>query len=36
MRDPHVRFCERHEGVIPRAYSTPKADCRAGTHGNQS
>jgi hypothetical protein len=23
MRDPHVRFCERHGGVIPRAYSTP-------------
>jgi hypothetical protein len=24
MRDPHVRFCERHGGVIPRAYSTVK------------
>jgi hypothetical protein len=23
MRDPHVRFCERHGGVISRAYSTP-------------
>ena len=23
MRDPHVRFCERGGGVIPRAYSTP-------------
>jgi len=23
MRDPHVRFCERRGGVIPRAYSTP-------------
>ena len=22
MRDPHVRFCERRGGVIPRAYST--------------
>lgn len=22
MRDPHVRFCERHGGVISRAYST--------------
>jgi hypothetical protein len=22
MRDPHVRFRERHGGVIPRAYST--------------
>jgi hypothetical protein len=22
MRDPHVRFCERHGGAIPRAYST--------------
>ena len=24
MRDPHVRFCERRGGVIPRAYSTPE------------
>jgi hypothetical protein len=23
MREPHVRFCERHGGVISRAYSTP-------------
>ena len=23
MRGPHVRFCERRGGVIPRAYSTP-------------
>ena len=23
MRDPHVRFCERRGGAIPRAYSTP-------------
>jgi hypothetical protein len=22
MRDPHARFCERHGGVISRAYST--------------
>jgi hypothetical protein len=22
MRDPHVRFCERHGGAILRAYST--------------
>jgi hypothetical protein len=28
MRDPHVRFCERHGGVIPRAYSTAKPDRR--------
>jgi hypothetical protein len=33
MREPHVRFCERHGGAILHAYSTPKADCRAGTHG---
>ena len=26
MRDPHVRFCERHGGVILRAYSTAKPD----------
>ena len=25
MRDPHVRFCERHGGVISRAYSTLRA-----------
>jgi hypothetical protein len=31
MRDPHVRFCERRGGVIPRAYSTavgPRAIAR--------
>ena len=22
MREPHVRFCERHGGAILRAYST--------------
>jgi hypothetical protein len=35
MRDPHVRFCERRGGVIPRAYSTPQAECRAGTRGGK-
>ena len=24
MRDPHVRFCERHGGVISRAYLTQR------------
>ena len=28
MRDPHVRFCERHGGVISRAYSTRATRCR--------
>ena len=30
MRDPHVRFCERHGGVILRAYSTVKEAPRQG------
>src|SRR5271165_3518628 len=29
MRGPHVRFCERREGAILRAYSTSK------THGSR-
>jgi hypothetical protein len=28
MRDPHVRFRERHGGVIPRAYSTRRRRTR--------
>ena len=31
MRGPHVRFCERREGAILRAYST-KSEWRIGQH----
>src|SRR5271166_3645831 len=27
MRGPHVRFCERREGAILRAYSTDRSRC---------
>jgi hypothetical protein len=30
MRDPHVRFCERHGRAISRAYSTPRLRGQAG------
>jgi predicted GNAT superfamily acetyltransferase len=32
MRGPHVRFCERHGGVILRVYST-SAQCCGATYG---
>jgi hypothetical protein len=33
MRDPHVRFRERHREVIPRAYPTHAQSALAREHG---